>query len=410
MRILFFSHYFPPEGNAPASRTFAHCRRWVAAGHEVTVVTSAPNHPRGVLYAGYKNVVRRVEDVEGIRVVRVITYLAANAGTWRRTANYLSYMLSAAVFGAFERRADVVVATSPQFFCGWAGMLVSWLRRCPFVLEIRDLWPESIVAVGALRSRIMISLLAWLELAMYRSADRIVTVGEGYRRRLLDRGADRERVSIVMNGVDRELFCPRPANRELAQRLGIVDRFVVGYCGVIGMAHGLEVALRAASLLRRSESGKRVVFLLVGDGARLDALKRLADQSRLDNVVFAGNVPKTEVADLLALSDACLVHLRASETFTTVMPSKIVEAAAMARPIILGVKGFAAEFVTRACCGLCIEPENERQLADAILRLAADDALRQRLGQAGRSHVVEYYDRDELAKSYLQLIEQTAVA
>ena len=410
MRILFFSHYFPPEGNAPASRTFAHCRRWVAAGHEVTVVTSAPNHPRGVLYPGYRNRIRQVEDWEGIRVVRVVTFLAANAGTWRRSLNYVSYMVSAVILGSLERRPDVVVATSPQFLCGWAGVLVSKVRRIPFVLEIRDLWPESIAAVGAIRSRMAIGLLAKLELAMYRSARQIVTVGEGYRQRLLERGADGARLAVVMNGVDGELFSPRDRDEQLAARVGVAGRFVVAYCGVIGMAHGLEVVLRAALHLRERPDGRQVVFLLVGDGARLDALKAMAERDGLDNVVFTGNVAKACVPGLIALSDVCLVHLRASATFTTVMPSKIFEAAAMAKPVILGVRGFAAEFVGAAGCGLCIEPENEVELVDAVLRLSADRSLCERLGNAGRDHVVRHYSRDELARDYLDVIERTATA
>ena len=410
MRILFFSHYFPPEGNAPASRTYAHCRRWVAAGHDVTVVTSAPNHPRGVLYPGYRNRLRQVEDWDGIRVVRVVTFLAANAGTWRRTLNYVSYMISAVVLGCFERRADVVVATSPQFFCGWAGVLVSKVRRVPFVLEIRDLWPESIAAVGAIRSRMAIALLAKLELAMYRSARRIVTVGEGYRRRLVERGADGARVAVVMNGVDGELFSPRDRDERLAERVGVAGRFVVAYCGVIGMAHGLEVVLRAASLLRETSDGRQVVFLLVGDGASLDDLKAMADRDGLDNVVFTGNVAKACVPGLIALSDVCLVHLRASDTFTAVMPSKIFEAAAMAKPVILGVRGFAAEFVGTAGCGVCIEPENEHELVDAVLRLATDAPLREELGRAGREYVVRRFGRDELAQDYLEVIQRTAAA
>ena len=408
MRILFFSHYFPPEGNAPASRTFAHCRRWVAAGHEVTVVTSAPNHPRGVLYPGYRNRIRQVEDWHGIRVVRVVTFLAANAGTWRRSLNYLSYMVSAAILGSLERRADVVVATSPQFFCGWAGVLVAKVRRIPFVLEIRDLWPESIAAVGAIRSRLAIGLLAKLELAMYRSARQIVTVGEGYRQRLLERGADGARLAVVMNGVDGELFSPRDGDEHLAARLGVAGRFVVAYCGVIGLAHGLDVVLRAASRLREGPDGRQVVFLLVGDGACLDDLKARAERDGLDNVVFTGNVAKACVPGLIALSDVCLVHLRASDTFTTVMPSKIFEAAAMAKPVILGVRGFAADFVGAAGCGVCIEPENERQLVDAVLRLSADAPLRGELGRSGREYVVRHFSRDELAQEYLDVIQQAA--
>ena len=407
MRILFFSHYFPPEGNAPASRTYAHCRRWVAAGHDVTVVTSAPNHPRGVLYPGYRNRLRQVEDWNGIRVVRVATYLAANAGTWRRTLNYVSYMVSATAFGSLERRPDVVMATSPQFFCGWAGVLVSKLRRVPFILEIRDLWPESIAAVGAIRSRLVIGLLAKLELAMYRAARRIVTVGEGYRQRLLERGADGARVAVVMNGVDDDLFSPRDRDARLAERVGVAGRFVVTYCGVIGMAHGLEVVLRAAAHLRENPD---VVFLLVGDGACFDDLKATAERDGLDNVVFTGNVAKDCVPGLIALSDVCLVHLRASDTFTSVMPSKIFEAAAMAKPVVLGVRGFAAEFVQTAGCGVCIEPENEHELVDAVLRLSADRALCERLGQAGRDYVARHFSRDELAQDYLDVIQQTAAA
>ena len=410
MRILFFSHYFPPDGGALANRTFAHCRRWVAAGHQVTVVTSAPNYPRGVLYPGYRNRLRQVEDWEGIRVVRVVTFLAANAGIWRRALSYISYMLSAVILGGLERRPDVVVATSPQFFCGWAGVFAAKLRRRPLILEIRDLWPESIEAVGAIRSRMVIGVLAKLELAMYRAARQIVTVGEGYRQRLLERGADGSRVAVVMNGVDAELFSPRDRDEALAERLGVAGRFAVAYCGVIGMAHGLEVVLRAASRLRERPDGRHVVFLLVGDGACLDDLKAKAERDGLDNVVFTGNVDRVCVPSLIALSDVCLVHLRASDTFTTVMPSKIFEAAAMAKPVILGVRGFAAEFVETAGCGVCIEPENDGELVDAVLRLSADTPLCEELGQVGREYVARHFSRDELAQAYLDVIQRTAAA
>ena len=405
MRILFLSHYFPPEGNAPALRTFDHCTRWAAAGHDVTVVTCAPSHPGGKLYPGYRNRLRQVEFVEGIRVVRVVTFLAANRGRWRRIANYLSYLAAAVPAGLFERRPDVVVATSPQFFCGWAGVLVSRLRRRPLLLEIRDLWPESILAVDAMRLRIGLRLLETLERWMYGAARRVVTVGDGYRTRLIERGVDPSRVSVVMNGVDSRRFFAREPDRSLAGRLGVTGRFVVTYCGTIGMAHGLEVVLRAGALL--IERGRRdVVFLLVGDGARLDALRGAAARAGLDNVIFAGRLAIDAIPGVLSLTDACLVHLRPAPTFTTVMPSKIFEAAAMARPIILGVEGFARGFVEKAGCGVCIEPENEHDLVDAILRLSADAAFRDRLGRAGR-RAAAAYDRDRLAARYLAILAQT---
>lgn len=406
MRILFFSHYFPPEGNAPASRTFDHCTRWAAAGHEVTVVTCAPNHPRGRLYPGYRNRPRQVEYMEGVRVVRVATYLAANEGAWRRTANYLSYLVAAVPAGLLEPRPDVVIATSPQFFCGWAGVLASRLRRRPFLLEVRDLWPESIAAVDAMRSRTALRLLERLERGMYRAARHIVTVGDGYRARLIERGVEPHRISVVMNGVDRTRFFPREADRDLAGRLGVAGRFVVTYCGTIGMAHGLEVVLRAGRLLIERDR-RDVVFLLVGDGARRRELRDAAARSGLDNVIFAGRLDTGMIPEVLSLSDACLVHLRSSPTFTSVMPSKIFEAAAMARPVILGVDGFARTFVENAGCGVYVEPEDERGLVEAILRLAADAALRERLGRAGLD-LAGACDRDRLAERYLATIAQVA--
>ena len=407
MRILFFSHYFPPEGNAPAARTYAHCRRWAAAGHDVTVVTCVPNHPRGVVYPGYRNRVRQVEEMDGVRVVRVGTYLAANAAVWRRTASWLSYLAAAVLFGFLERRADVVIATSPQFFCAWAGLLVAAAHRRPLLLEIRDLWPASIVAVGAVRSRPVHWLLERLDRLACAAAARIVTVGDGYRRGLLERGVDPARVSVVMNGVDSELFHPRPPNLTCAARLGVADRFVVTVCGTVGLAHGLEVVLRAGA--RLLERGRRdVVFLLVGDGARLDALRAAAAEQGLDNVVFAGRLDRREIPDVLSCSDVFLVHLRSSPTFTTVMPSKIFEGAAMALPLVIGVRGFARRFVEEAGCGLCIEPDHDGELVDAVLRLAADPALRRQLGQAGRAHVARAFDRDRLAARYLDIIERTA--
>ncbi len=407
MRILFFSHYFPPERNAPAARTLAHCRRWVAAGHAVTVVTCAPHHPRGVLYSGYRNALRQVEYVEGVRVVRCLTFLAANEGTWKRSASFLFYLVSAVCCAMVEERPDIVIATSPQFFCGWAGVVLSKLRRRPLLLEIRDLWPESVAAVGALRARLVLRLLEMLERGMYRAARHIVTVGDGYRTGLMQRGVAPEHVSVVMNGVDGDLFVPRNRDRELAERLGVDGRFCVTYCGAIGMAHGLEVVLRAAEILR--ERGRTdIVFLLVGDGARLDDLRDEALRIGLDNVVFAGALARRAVPAVLSFSDACLVHLRKVRTFTSVMPSKVFEYAAMACPVILGVQGFARDFVADAGCGICFEPEQEDELAAAVTRVADDAELRGRLGAAGREYVIERYDRDRLADRYLGIIERMA--
>ncbi|HVN40823.1 MAG TPA: glycosyltransferase family 4 protein [Myxococcota bacterium] len=404
MRIAFFTHYFHPEGNAPATRVTELTRRWVAAGHDVTVVTGVPNVPDGVVYEGYRNRLLQRERREGVDVVRVWTYLAPNKGAARRVLNYLSYMLTAACVGLFVRRPDVVIATSPQFFCGWAGVLVSRARRVPFVLEIRDLWPESIEAVGAMRNRRLLRLLEWLELRMYAAATRIVTVGEGYREKLVAKGVDPARIDVIPNGVDLEAFLGGADGRKVRERYALGDRFVCAYLGTIGLGCGLEVALRAARKLR--ESGRDDVrFLLVGDGAVREELEARARAEGLGVVVFTGRQPKAAMPEFLAAADACLVHLTRTELFRTVLPSKIFEAAAMRKPIVLGVEGFAAELVRSAEAGLCIQPENEDDLLAAVDRLAADPALARRLGDSGFERIAQRHSFDRLATQYVERLE-----
>lgn len=409
MRILFLTHYFHPEGNAPATRVYEMCRRFVKLGFEVDVVTGAPNVPSGVVYPGYRNRWRSREVVEGIETLRVWTYVAPNKGSVRRILNYLSFCATATLAGLGARKPDLVIATSPQFFCGWAGVFVSRLRRVPFVLEIRDLWPESIAAVGAMRSSWLLRFLAWLELRMYAAATRIVTVGRGYQQQLEARGVPAERISVIPNGVDRGMFDPGADASTLRARYAPQGEFLCSYAGTIGMGCGLAVVLRAAERLR--ELGRRdVVFLLVGDGAVREDLEREARAAGLDRVVFTGRLPKSEMPCVLAASDACLVHLARRELFRTVMPSKIFEAAAMAKPIVLGVEGFAAEVVSGAGAGICIEPENAEQLVAAVLRLASDRELAGRFGRAGSERIAAAYDYSELASAYAALLRGVLAA
>lgn len=409
MRILFLSHYFPPEVNAPAGRTYEHTVRWARAGHDVTVVTCVPNCPDGVVYPGYRNRLRRqVETMDGVRVVRVWTYLAPNAGTARRIVNYLSYMFSAFWAALTLPRPDVLIATSPQFFCGWAGVLVHWLRRVPFVLEIRDIWPESIETVGAIRFRPVLRMLQWMERVMYRAADHIVAVGEGYKNKILEKVNISGRISVITNGVDLQRFLPRPACPEIRSRWRGDEKFVCAYVGTIGMAHGLDVVLRAAEILR--ERGRNdIVFWMVGDGARREELERETQRCGLgQRVVFTGRLAKEDMPDVLAAADACLVHLKKTKLFETVIPSKIFEMMAMAKPIIMGVRGEARAIAHRAGAAVEMEPESAESLADVITRLADDPTLRTRLAASARGFVTEHYNRDRLAETFLRTLESIA--
>jgi glycosyltransferase involved in cell wall biosynthesis len=358
------------------------------------------------VYEGYRNRLSQRETIDGIDVIRVWTYLAPNAGTVRRILNYVSYMASATVRSLFLRRPDVVIATSPQFFCGWAGVLVSWLRWSPFILEIRDIWPESIVAVGAMKEGRLTRLLEWLEGRMYAAANHIVTVGEGYKSQLLAKGVPEGRISVITNGVDIRRLTPLPPETALAARYNSDGRFVCSYIGTIGMAAGLEVVIRAAERFRQ-QGRNDVRFLIVGDGATRERFAAQVEEAGLDGmIVVTGRQPKELIPAFLSISDCCLVHLRKTSLFETVLPSKIFEAAALERPIIMGVGGQAAELIRGADCGICIEPENDAELVAAIDRLRADPALRQHYGERGRKAVVAGYDVDRLAEDYAALVQR----
>ncbi|HET6493886.1 MAG TPA: glycosyltransferase family 4 protein [Thermoleophilia bacterium] len=406
MHILFLTHYFVPENNAPAARVHAMAREWSRLGHRVTVLTGVPNVPAGVVFEGYENRCRQVEWIDGIRTVRVWTYLAANRGRVRRGLNFLSYMVTAGLAGTGLRpRADVVIATTPQFFAGWAGVPVSRAHRAPFVLEVRDIWPDSITAVGALREGRIVQALGRLESALYASADHIVAVGDGYRQNMIAKGVPPAKIDIVTNGLDADLFTPRAADAELLRRLGLTGKFVITFAGTIGMASALGVVLDAAR--RLEELGRDdIAFLLIGDGAIRAGLEDQARARRLTNVVFTGLVPRPELPAYLASSDACLVHFRKEPLFGTILPSKFFEDAAMEKPILLGFEGAAREMLHEADCGLAFEPGNGVELAAAAVRLADDPVEARRLGANGRRYVLERFDRRRLARDYLEILER----
>ena len=397
MRILFLSHYFPPEVNAPASRTFEHCREWVRNGHQVTVLTCAPNHPRGLVYPGYRNRLWQRERRDGIDIIRVVTYITPNEGFVRRSLGYLSFMMACVCAAPFLPRADVLVTTSPQFFNGLAGYPVKLMKRIPWVLEIRDLWPESVLALGAVRNRLLIRLLSALERFAYRKCDHIVPVTEAFRSYIVAKGIAAEKISVVRNGVDLSLFDGDADPRELRARLGLAGKFVVSYVGTHGMAHGLETVLHAAARLRRHA---RIAFLLVGDGAERKRLLELRDQLGLNNVTMLAQLPKERMPQIWSLSDASLVLLRKLPLFETVIPSKIFESMAMGRPIILGVGGEARAIVEESQSGLVIDPESSTNLCTAVLKLAHNPSLGRALGANGQRHVAAHFDRRVLARRF----------
>lgn len=407
MRILFLTDNFPPEVNAPASRTFEHCREWVRAGHQVTVITGAPNFPKGKLFPGYRNQLWQRETLEGIEVVRVWTYITANAGFARRTLDYLSFMVTSFLAGLFQHRPDVIIGTSPQFFTNCAAWMLSVFRRRPFVFELRDLWPESIKTVGAMQDSMALRLLERLELFLYRRAAAVVAVTESFRRNLVSRGIDPQKIAVVLNGVDLSRFQPLARDPELAERLGLAGNFVPGYIGTHGMAHALETLLEAAARIRALPEGANVRFVLLGDGARKQALQEIAASRGLDNVLFLDTVTKADVPRYWSLLDASIIHLRQADNFTQVIPSKLFEGMGMGIPVLHGVAGESAEIVEREGVGLMFEPENAEALCDSLLRLQRDRVLYEQL-KARCLAAAPRYDRTARAREMLAILERVA--
>jgi glycosyltransferase involved in cell wall biosynthesis len=407
MRILFLSDNFPPETNAPATRTFEHTRRWARAGAKVTVVTTQPNFPAGKLFPGYRNRLFQRQRIDGVDVIRVWTYITANEGFARRTLDYLSFMVTGFLAALFLPRPDVIVSTSPQFFTACAAWMLSVFKWRPFVFELRDLWPDSIIAVGAMNESAGLRALKRLEYFLYRKAARIVCVTNSFKTVLSRNGVPAEKIAVVRNGADLEAFTPGPKPADLVEKHKLTGKFVAAYIGTIGMAHGLGITLEAAERLRTTSN---IAFLLVGDGAERAVLQQQATQRGLDNVIFAGAVGKEEVVRYWRLADAALVLLRDRPVFRHVLPSKLFEAMATERPIVLGVLGESAQLVQTAGAGIVIEPENVSALVEAIRSFATHPEEAVRMGRNGRRFVAAELQRDKLAASMLEELRAVAAA
>lgn len=402
MHILFITDNFPPEVNAPATRTSEHCLAWTKAGATVTVITCAPNFPQGKVYEGYKNKLVQTETVDGIRVVRVWSYITANEGFIKRILDYISFAFMAFCVGLFEK-ADVIVATSPQFFVAVTGYFLSMFKSKPWVFELRDLWPESIRATSAMKNQAALDWLEKLELFLYRRADLIIPVTDAFKANLIERGIAASKIQVVTNGANLVLFPPQPKDPELLQKLGLTGKFVVGYIGTHGLAHSLDFIMTAIVKMQQSN----LHFLFIGDGAEKKNIQEIAAHLQLKNVTFLSSIPKEQIPAHLSIIDASLVPLKKSDTFKTVIPSKIFEAASMQKPILLGVDGQARSIIETHRAGLYFEPENEADFIKQLATLATDTELYAKL-QQGCHELAQAYDREVLAAKMLALLNELA--
>jgi glycosyltransferase involved in cell wall biosynthesis len=401
VHIALITRYFPPEVAAPALGAFQHARIWTAAGHKVTVVTVAPSHPFGRVYDGYRNVTTEAE-VDGIRVVRLRAFLAENAGVVMRSLSHLSFLAAATLHRSRFADADVVISVSPDLLCGLAGYPVSRRAAAPWALEIRDIWPESIVAVGVKLPSALIGALSKITDWAYRTCDLLVSLSPGFAEHFSQHGIESGKILLATNGVGEEVQGEPPALDEFPELEKLRGRFVAAYIGTLGMAHGVSTLLEAANLLRDDPS---IGFVLVGAGADRDNLIKMAAALQLPNLVFLDQQPRERILRLWNQVDACIVHLKDQPLFNTVIPSKLLEGMAMGKPVLLGVRGVAKQIMEAAECGVSFEPEDAAGCAAALRALARDRPNSVRLGVRGREYVQREFNRKTIANRYLQALE-----
>lgn len=405
MKILFFTDNFPPESNAPAIRTFEHTREWVKAGHEVTVITCAPNFPIGEVYDGYSNSFYQTEEIEGIKVVRVWSYIAANQGSLKRIIDYASFMISSTLAALFLPRPDVVVGTSPQLFAAVGAWMTAKLKRRPFVFELRDLWPESILAVGAMKKSYALQKLEQFVSYLYRQADLVVPVTNSFARTVQEEGVDPDKIVVVTNGIEPGSHSLTESPEAIRSKWGIPEgAFTGGFIGTLGMAHGVSTILEAAEKSREDSS---LHFVIMGNGSDKEQIKQLAHDKNLHNVTIIDGQPRQGALNVLGAMDVSLVLLRNTPLFETVIPSKIFEAMEFEKPILLGVRGESADIVVnKANAGIAFTPESADEMLVHMRALRDDPARCAEFGSNGRKSVESTFRRKQLAANMLEAIEQ----
>lgn len=402
MRLIFLTHYYPPEVGAPQARIAALAAGLRDRGLEVTVHTGFPNYPGGSIRAPYRNRPWLVESEGGMRVVRTAVLPAPNRGFAMRLANHAAFAVGALVLSPLAGRADAVVVETPPLFLAGAAIGYAQAKRAPLVVHVSDLWPDSAVALGALRRPGPIALARALERACYRSADAIVCPTAGIEATLSGRPEAGSKVRRIPPGVDTERFAPRDSTAARGER-----PFRVLYAGTLGMSQGLETLIDAAALIDGREP---IEISIAGDGAEAPLLRARLERAAPANVRMLGVVPHERMPDLYEDADAAVVLLRDRALFRGALPTKMLEAMSASRPIVLSAAGEAADLVRETGCGVVVPPERPAELASGLADLARNRRRAQRMGSAGRRTVVERYSRGRALDDWLAVLRAVTIS
>jgi colanic acid biosynthesis glycosyl transferase WcaI len=399
MKLAILTQYYPPEIGAPQTRLSGLAKHIAGCGHEVTILTGMPNYPRGRIYPGYRGILRR-ESLDGIRVIRTFVYPSQSARIVPRTVNYLSFVATASLFGSLLLDGpDFLMVESPPLFLGMAGLWLRWWKNSKLIFNVSDLWPGSAVELGIVEKDGLAARVAyWLEKICYQSAWLITGQSKSIVENIQQRFPGRP-VFHLSNGVDTELFSSGRKTVAARASLGTDEQFVAVYAGLHGHAQGLKQVLEAARVLA---SDSRFRFVLIGDGPEKGRLQALANEMGLPNVRFLDPRPHGEIPEVLAAADAILVPLVGQ--ITGAVPSKIYEAMASGRPVVVIASGEPAEIVNEYSAGLTVAPNDVEGLVDALRNLGEDGKLAKSLGENGRKAAVEHFDRKDILEQFTKFL------
>ncbi|MFT5871836.1 MAG: glycosyltransferase involved in cell wall biosynthesis [Clostridium sp.] len=402
MRILFLTQYCPPEVGAPQNRIFEFAKGLKQLGHEVTILTALPNYPKGEIFDGYKGKKVVLEEIEGIKIVRTSIYATKSKSFTKRLRNYLSFTFSSVFQGyKYIEKQDFIITESPPLFLGWSGYILAKLKKAKFIFNISDLWPESAVKLGVLNNKLFIKLSVWLEEFCYRKASAVTCQTQGIVDDIVGRGFDKNKVHLITNGVNIELFKKEKRDEDFRREIGIEDKFSLCYAGIHGIAQGLKVIINAAEIVKDI---KDIQFVFVGDGPEKQDLINMVKEKKLKNVTFVPLQPKINMPKIVASMDAAIIPLRKLQLFEGALPSKMFETLCSEVPIIMAVKGEAERLINNAQGGIVVEPENSQEIAEAVIKLYKDKELREKLGENGRRYVKENYNRDTITRKLEKIL------
>ncbi|WP_078429748.1 glycosyltransferase family 4 protein [Alkalihalobacterium alkalinitrilicum] len=398
MKILYISQHFPPEIGAAQGRAYDMSKNLVKHGQEVTMLTTFPNDQTS--YKWFEK-----EQRDGIQVRRSFRIKDKKSSAKNRLANYFSFMASSILSGAFTKKPDVVYATSPQLFVGVAGYVLSRIHRTKFVLEVRDLWVDFAELLSQFNNKKLLNLARRLERFLYMKADKIITVTDGYKQRLIEQGIPAEKIEVITNGVDPESLQQVEATVDVKAKHNIEDQLLILFAGNIGAAQGLDVVIEAAMEFKKQQ--KPVVFMLIGNGVEKENLKQMASEYQLDNIMIMNSMKKKELVHYYQAADLCLVSLKKHPLFEITIPSKVFDCMGMNVPMLIGVDGEARQIVEEFNAGIFFEPENPIDLVEKVNNVLDHpeslEEMKQHIGQA----IEHKYNRQELAKQLSTILEKT---